>query len=247
MSPKVSSVIIPGKVEVRKGPVWPTTYQKECAGESNNQDPPKQDHNKGKLGAESGCREQCGSGETTYHIAPSMVLLGGNKRLGHKQNTIMETWCRLSISTWSWTSLSLQFIFLIMGDEMSLSSDELRTILQLPRGIVCPQPRAVYVTLSTDISNHCKKENATFQCVKQAVPSAPRKPILRGFMLGSSVARPYLESLGTFRSPTADLLMAICGVSTAGSHPQRATYSLFTVSHIWRMPFKNNPLYPNSL
>lgn len=176
-----------------------------------------------------------------------MVVLGGNKRLGHKQNAIVEPWHRLSIFTWFWTSLSLQFIFLIMGDEMSPFSDEVWTSLQLPRGTVCPQPRAVYITLSTDISNRCKKGNATFQCVKQAVPSAPREPVLGGFMLGSSVARPYLESLGTFRSPTADLLMAICGVSTAGSHPQRATYSLFTVGHIWRMPFKNNPLYPFSL
>lgn len=104
---------------------------------------------------------------------------------------------------------------------MSPFLDELWTILQLPRGIVCPQPREVYITLPTDISNRCKKANATFQCVKQAVPSAPRKPVLRVFMLGSSVARPYLESLGTFRSHTPGLLMAICGVPTAGSHPQR--------------------------
>lgn len=51
------------------------------------------------------------------------------------------------------TFFSLQFIFLIMGDEKSPFPEDFRTIPQLPRGIICTQPRTVCKTLATDISD----------------------------------------------------------------------------------------------
>lgn len=92
-----------------------------------------------------------------------------------------------------------------------------------------------------------KMKTATVRCLKQVVSRALKKPVFCSLKLKSCIAKPYLESLGTFRNGVPDLLMAICGVSTSGCCPQRTTYSLFTVSHIWRMPFKNNLQYSLSL
>lgn len=53
--------------------------------------PKAETHSKWKLEVDSGYRKQRGSGEGTCHTAPSMVLLGGSKRLGHKQNITTDT------------------------------------------------------------------------------------------------------------------------------------------------------------
>jgi hypothetical protein len=101
-----------------------------------------------------------------------------------------------------------------------------------PEGLFVLNPQQFTKFLLQTSLMAVEMKNATVLCLKQVVSKALKKPVLCSLKLKNSIAKPYLESLETHRSGVPDLLMAICGVSTSGSCPQRTTYSLFTVSHI---------------
>lgn len=82
-------------------------------------------------------------------------------------------------------------------------------------------------------------ETSSSQCPEKARP--PR--LSAGEVCSQTISRATrnIQKPHT-RPPDGHMWCSHCRLS-----PSKATYSLFTVGHIWRMPFKNNPLYPFSL